>query len=107
MAKSIVGKVADLKPGTIKEVQLGGRTYAIANVGGTFYAIDGICGHASDGHLGQGHLMGETVKCPMHGAVYDMKTGKNLKKPWIPFTKAADLKAYVVRVEGDDVIIEI
>ncbi len=107
MAKSTVGKVADFKPGTMKEVQIEGKAYAIANVGGTFYAIDGICGHASEGHLAQGQLMGETIKCPKHGAVYDLKTGRNLKKPWIPFAKAAELMTYTIRVEGDNVILDI
>ncbi len=106
MAKSILGKVADFKPGTLKEVQLEGKTIAIANVNGTLYAIDGICGHASDGHLAQGQLIGERVRCPKHGAEYDMKTGKNLKKPWIPFAKAADRKTYAIRVEGDNVVMD-
>ena len=106
MAKSIVGKVMDFKPGTIKEVQIDGKTYAIANVNGTFYAIDGICGHAG-GHLAQGELIGEMVKCPKHGAEYDLKAGKNLKKPWIPLTKATELMTYTIRVEGDNVVLDI
>ena len=107
MAKSIVGKVTDFKPGTLNEVQLDGKIYAIANVGGTFYAIDGICGHASGGHLAQGQLIGETIKCPKHGAEYDLRTGKNLKKPWIPFSKANELLTYTIRVEGDSVVLDI
>ncbi len=106
MVNSIVGRTAEFTPGTIKEVQLDGKTYAIANVDGNFYAIEGICGHAG-GRLGQGQLSAETIKCPKHGAEYDLKTGKNLKKPRIPFAKAAELMTYTVRVEGEDIILDI
>jgi nitrite reductase/ring-hydroxylating ferredoxin subunit len=77
MVWSIVGKMADLGPGTLEEVQIDGGTYAIANVNGALFAIDDICGHAG-GHLGSGKLIGATVKCPVHGSVYDLRTGSNL-----------------------------
>jgi nitrite reductase/ring-hydroxylating ferredoxin subunit len=48
-------------------------------------------------------LTGTTVKCPKHGAEYDVVTGKNVKKPHIPFAKAADLKTYPVNVVDGDV----
>jgi nitrite reductase/ring-hydroxylating ferredoxin subunit len=106
MVESIVGKVADFHHGTFKEIQLGGKTYAVANIGGKLYAIDGTCCHTG-GRLGQGQLVGEAVKCPKHGAEYDVKTGKNLKKPRWPFAKASDLKTYPIWVEGDNIVLDV
>ncbi len=106
MVRSIVGRAADLGPGTLREVKLDGEIYAIANVDGTLFAIDGICGHAG-GNLGSGKLIGATVKCPRHGSVYDLKTGKNLKKPFIPLAKAADRQVFAIMVEGENVIMDV
>jgi 3-phenylpropionate/trans-cinnamate dioxygenase ferredoxin component len=106
MTKATLGKVGDFPHGTLKEVQVGGKNFAVANIQGKLYSLDGVCSHAG-GRIGQGQLVGETVKSPKHGAEYDLKTGKNLKKPWIPFAKAADLKTYDVTVDGDNVVIDV
>ena len=43
---SIIGKLADFPEGSIKEVTIQGKHYAISNVDGSLFAIDGRCGHA-------------------------------------------------------------
>ncbi len=106
MVKLIVGKVAEVPPGTLKEFKLDGRTFAIANLNGTLYAMDGVCEHAG-GHLGKGRLIGSSVKCPLHGAEYDMMTGKCVKKPFGSLTRAGDLMTFPVRAEGEDVVVEV
>jgi len=47
-------------------------------------------------------LNGFVVKCPRHGSEYDVRTGKVLKEPWVPFGKAKDLPTYNVIVEGNE-----
>ena len=106
MTKLKAGRTADLPPGALKEVQLNGKTFAIANFEGTLYAMDGICGHTG-GRLGQGQLIGDVVKCPRHGSEYDVRTGKNVKKPYLPFAKAADRKTFTISIEGEDVVLDI
>jgi nitrite reductase/ring-hydroxylating ferredoxin subunit len=106
VAGTSIGKASDFTPGSIKEVQVQGKAYLVANIGGFLYAVDGLCGHAG-GKLIEGRLEGSTLRCPRHGAEYDLTTGKNLKKPRIPFAKAADLKSYRVSVKDEDVIIEV
>ena len=103
---SIIGKLADFPQGSIKEISIQGKTYAISNINGSLFAIEGMCGH-SGGILSNGHLAGKMVTCPKHGAEYDVTTGKNLKKPRIPFTKAPDLKSYKVTLDGENVTLEI
>jgi len=103
---SIVGKLADFPKGSIKEISLQGRFYAVSNVDGLLFAVDGRCGHAG-GILSNGHLDGKVVACPKHGAEYDVTTGKNLKKPRVPFAKASDRGSYKVTIDGENVILEV
>ena len=101
-----VGKILDFPQGSIKEVTINGKSYAISNIDGELFAIDGRCTHAG-GILSKGHLVGKIVTCPKHGAQYDVTTGENLKKPRIPFAKASNLKSYKVNIKNEKVIIEI
>lgn len=103
---TIIGKMGDFPVGSIKEVSVQGKAYAISNVGGNLYATDGRCGHAG-GMLSHGHLVGIVVTCPNHGAQYDITTGKSLKRPYVPFAKAPSLKTYRVTVDGENVTLEI
>jgi 3-phenylpropionate/trans-cinnamate dioxygenase ferredoxin component len=106
MGSIIIGKLTDFPLGSIKEVSLQGKPYAISNIGGSLFAIDGRCGHAG-GVLSNGHLAGKVVTCPKHGSQYDVTTGKNLKKPRLPFAKASELRSYKVTIDGENVTIEI
>jgi nitrite reductase/ring-hydroxylating ferredoxin subunit len=103
---SIIGKLTDFPKGSIKEVTVQGKPYAISNIDGLLFAIDGRCGHAG-GILSNDRLVGKVATCPKHGAEYDVTTGKNLKKPRIPFAKAPDLRSYKVTIDGENVILEI
>jgi len=102
----IVGKKEDFPVGSIREVSVQGKAYAISNIGGKLYGTDGRCGHAG-GMLSHGHLVGIVVTCPNHGAQYDITSGKNLKKPYVPFAKAPSLKTYKVVVDGENVTLDI
>ena len=101
-----IGKLEEFPKGSIKEVSNQGKTYAISNIDGMLFAIDGRCTHAG-GNLSNGHLVGKIVTCPRHGAKFDVTNGRNLKKPRIPFAKASDLKSYKVSIEDENVILEI
>ena len=96
-----VGKVADIKPGEGKAVQAGGKTIAVFNVGGAFYAIDDACTHAG-GPLSEGGVSGSSVTCPWHGAEFDLKTGEVQCPP-----AGAGVKAYPVHIEGEAISLEL
>lgn len=106
MSKVKVAKVSEIRQGTMLGLDVQGKKVLLANVDGRFYAVDGLCTHMG-GHLWEGGLIGTTVKCPRHGSEFDLATGKNTKKPWLPFGKAFDLKAYNVTVEGEDIYLEL
>lgn len=90
-----VAKKGDIADGEMIEVDNGGKPVAIANVGGTYYAIAGECPHQG-GPLAEGELEGDIVTCPWHNFRFDFKSGRTLDPP------IGNCARYEVRVEGDD-----
>ncbi len=95
-------------PGTMKSFSVGSKQILIANVGGTFYAIDNKCTHMG-GDLSKGVLEGNTVTCPKHHAKFDVTTGKCIAGPKIPLIKpkGKDTISYKVKLEGQSVQVDI
>jgi nitrite reductase (NADH) small subunit/3-phenylpropionate/trans-cinnamate dioxygenase ferredoxin subunit len=81
-SKTKVADAADVAPGQARVVDVAGRTLAIFNVAGQFYAIDNACPHRG-GPLGEGDLEGSITVCPWHGWRWDVTTGSNTNNPAI------------------------
>ncbi|MBI3087898.1 MAG: non-heme iron oxygenase ferredoxin subunit [Candidatus Omnitrophica bacterium] len=96
-----VAKASDVGPGQAKTVEVNGTPVALFNIGGTFYAIDDTCTHVG-GPLSEGELQGTAVTCPWHGAQFDVTSGRALTPP-----AAEGVKRYPVRVEGDEIKLEV
>lgn len=90
-------RMAELSPGTMKQVTIGPRRILLANIGGRFYAVDDTCTH-EDASLSHGALRGEWVKCPLHGSRFNVRTGEVVEEP-----AAEKLATYPVRIEADEV----
>jgi len=103
-----VAGVADVPPGGMRRVELDGRGILLANVEDRFYAVAERCTHRG-GSLSKGTLADGIVTCPRHGARFDVRTGRNVGSPRILLVKgrADDLRSYPVRVEGDDVLVDL
>lgn len=99
MALERAAKMSEIPVGAIKEVQVGGKPVALANVGGTFYAIDNTCLHRG-GPLGQGQLEGPVVTCPWHGWQFDVRTGRAVMNP------NAGVGCLRTEVQGDEVFVD-
>lgn len=95
-----VAKTNEIPAGSGKVVQAGGKTIAVFNCAGTFYAIENECKHRG-GPLGEGSLSGTTVTCPWHGWEYDVTSGACLIDP------SVSLSRFDVKVEGDDVLVAV
>jgi 3-phenylpropionate/trans-cinnamate dioxygenase ferredoxin component len=95
-----VAAVDDVAPGQAHVVEAGGRTLALFNVEGTFYALDNACAHRG-GPLGEGDLEGRIVMCPWHAWRWDVTTGANANNPAVRMT------CYPVRVEGGGVFVQL
>ncbi len=88
-----------IRPGTMQRIDLDGSRILIANVDGSYYAVDDTCSH-EDASLATGSLKGELVKCPLHGSRFNVRTGEVMEEP-----AQQNLRTYAVRVEGDDILV--
>jgi len=96
-----VARASEIAPGQARAVEVEGKRIALFNVDGTFYAIDDTCTHEG-GPLSEGMLADTEVTCPWHGAVYDVTSGAVLAAP-----APRDVARYNVRVEGEDIEVEV
>jgi nitrite reductase (NADH) small subunit len=100
MAFVRAAKKDEVPPGSIRELQLDGKTIALANVDGKFYAINNTCLHRG-GPLGEGELEGKVVTCPWHGWQYDVTTGKVILNP------SVGVDCYTLELKGDDIFVDV
>ena len=96
-----VAKTEDVPPGQARTYEVNGKSIALCNVDGTFYAIDDVCTH-DGGPLGEGYLEGDQIECPRHGARFDVKTGRALTLPAV-----MPVKSYPVQVEDGGVKVQV
>ena len=77
---------------------------AVANLGeGRFLAVDDICSHA-EASLSEGEVdvEDETIECPRHGSLFDLRTGQPKSLP-----ATLPVVTFPVKVEGDKLLIEV
>lgn len=96
-----VAKKSAIPPGTTLRVVVNGTEVLLCNYEGEIYAIEDVCTH-DGGELDQGELEGCRIRCPRHGAMFDIKTGEALTLPAV-----LPVPTYGVRVEGDDVFVTV
>jgi len=96
-----VAKTTEIEPGQARLVDVNGRSIALFNVDGQFFALDNTCTHKG-GPLAEGEISGHEVTCPWHGAMFDVRTGEVVGPP----AQRAVLR-YDVRVTGTDVEVEL
>ncbi|MEX1022269.1 MAG: non-heme iron oxygenase ferredoxin subunit [Dehalococcoidia bacterium] len=100
MSNERVAATSDVPEGQVRVVECDGRSLALSNIEGEFYAIDNLCTH-DGGPLGEGRLQRGRIICPRHGAAFDAKTGRVLTLPAV-----RSVSAYRVVVQGDDLLVE-
>ncbi len=93
-----VAKVADLPSGAKLRVEYDGDDVGLFNLNGELYAISDICTH-DDGPLLGGHMLGDCIVCPRHGAQFNIKTGQQTMPAFAP------VPLYEVKIVGEDILI--
>jgi nitrite reductase/ring-hydroxylating ferredoxin subunit len=74
------GNIKDLPPGSMKAVQDGDREVLLVNLDNRIFAMNNRCTHRGCG-LSRGRLEGETVRCPCHGSIFNIRTGEVVNGP--------------------------
>jgi nitrite reductase (NADH) small subunit len=94
-----IGSKASLPgPGEAAEFDAAGKMICVANVNGACSAMDNACLHHG-APLGQGVVMDGKVICPWHGWAYDAVSGESDRGN-------VKVAVYPLKIEGDDVLIE-
>ncbi len=83
-----------LMDGDMTACRVGGEEVLVASVYGQCYAVANRCPHAGEA-LSRGTLDGFQLRCPRHGATFDIRTGVATSGGGLP-----DLKRYDLALEG-------
>jgi 3-phenylpropionate/trans-cinnamate dioxygenase ferredoxin component len=96
-----LGSTSAVPQSGLTKFDAGGYEIAVANVGGTFYALSDICTHRGCS-LSEGELAGTTLECICHGSRFDVSTGDVLRGP-----AQQSVQVYAVRVQGDALVVDV
>lgn len=91
---------ADLPEGTPTAAALGSMALVLVRRGDVVHALRGTCSHAG-GPLAKGSLDGDTIQCPWHASVFDLRDGGVIHGP-----ATTRQPAYRARISGDQVEVE-
>ena len=94
-----VASLSEIPPGDMVSVKVGPDEILLVNLEGELHACDDICSHAY-ANLSEGDLEEGEIVCPLHGAVFDVVSGRPVTPP---ATEA--LRKFAIRVDGDDVMV--
>ena len=81
-------------------VAVEGQEIALFRRGTEYFAINNVCSHQHFSVLHLGELQDCTVRCPMHGWVYDLRTGNAV-------SGSGKVVRYNVKVQDEFLLIEI
>ncbi len=101
MAWHDVGAAADLGEDQPISAKVGDVEIGVFMLNGTVHAIEDVCPHAY-ALLSQGFIEGTQIECPLHGAMFDIATGKCTREPG-----GRDLKVYAAKSEGGRIFVEL
>ena len=92
-----VANLADVPAGTKKLVVAGGIEIVLCNTRDTIFAVENLCSHAHE-KLDCGKMKNGWISCPVHGARFDLETGRPMNPPAM-----MPIRVYDVRVMGDSI----
>ena len=93
------GEVPD---GKSKCYALEGRSVMLCHAGGKLYAVENRCSHEKTPLEGGRVRASGKIVCPIHGATFDLETGKALSAPAV-----LPIAAFPMKIEGDKIYIKL
>ena len=97
---SYVSDISDIEAGHSISVNVEGKKVLICNTDEGFFAVEDMCTHALIPLCG-GLIQGTLISCPLHGAVFDLKTGEVMAPPAFE-----DLKTFNLKIEGTSISVQ-
>ena len=93
--------LGELDRGEMRAVQVGSREILLCRTRDGVFALDNFCTHARQ-RMDEGELRRSKLICPLHGAVFDVRTGAVLSGPAI-----LSLRTYPVRLVGESIEVQL
>lgn len=95
-----VSDTTDIELGNSVSVNVNGTKILICNTEEGFFAVQDMCTHALTPLCG-GFIQGTLISCPLHGAVFDLKTGEVMAPPAFE-----DLQTFKLKIVGTSVSVQ-
>lgn len=98
---SIACRVDEISDGEKHLIEIDEQLVILFQVGDQYFCLDDVCTH-DGGTLSDGEHEGFEIKCPRHGARFDIRCGKALCMP-----ATQDTRSHEVKVEGESILIRL
>ena len=92
-----VARVEEVPVGGLKGIEVDGTKIVLAESGGEIFALYDQCSH-EEFPLSEGEVVDGEVECILHGARFDLRTGKPKALPAV-----MPVRAYECRVENGEI----
>jgi nitrite reductase/ring-hydroxylating ferredoxin subunit len=113
-----VGLKNEVASGEMKKYDVKENEMTIVNLGGEFIAFEDRCPHMNS-LLHLGRLEDDEIVCPLHQARFNIRSGKKVSDPKISISKfikagsimanvkTHDLKKYEIKIQKDEIYIDL
>lgn len=82
-------------------ITLDEKSLGIFRVGEEVFVIDDVCSHEY-ALLSTGYQEGDTIECPLHQAIFNLRTGQHLSPP-----ARCGVRSYKVRIEDENIFVDL
>jgi nitrite reductase/ring-hydroxylating ferredoxin subunit len=96
-----VASVDDIPNGEALQVETNGLTLALVRAEDGVYCVQDVCTH-EQAFLSEGFCENHEIECPLHGSIFDIRTGEVKSLP-----ATEPLKTYPVKVEDGNVLVDV
>jgi len=96
-----VARLEDVPEGGLKGIDVDGTKIVLAESGGEIFALYDECSH-EEFPLSEGEVVDGQVECILHGARFDLRTGKPKALPAV-----RPVRAYECRVENGEILVRV
>ena len=98
---SVATTLSALKENSPQEFEVDGIDVVLVRTDGEVFAVGATCTHA-EVPMVDGEVVDCGLECYMHGAMFDLHTGKPLSLP-----ATEPVPVYPVTIDGDDVLVDV